>query len=58
MMDMFESINAGVVNSKKKVKAGGAEGRLDGGQLHNGWGEEFMLECSRGPGSLRLHTVI
>lgn len=48
-MDLFESINAGVVNREGKVKAG----RLKEGWMEAkcimAWGEEFMLECSRGP---------
>lgn len=49
-MDLFESINAGVMNRERKVKE--AEGRLEGGQVHYACGEEFMPECSRGAGVL------
>lgn len=57
MMDLFESINAGVLNREKNVKAG---------MLREGWttakyemvgGEEFRLECSRGPAVYFSYTL-
>lgn len=56
-MDLFESINAGVLNREKNVKAG---------MLREGWttakyemvgGEEFRLECSRGPAVYFSYTL-
>lgn len=38
----------GCCEQREKGKSWEAEGRLEGGQVHYGWGEEFTLESSRG----------